>query len=85
MSDDGQILGTYVHGIFEAPAACAALLKWAGIRDPQKIDYAAVREAAIDRIADSVERHVDMVAILRLLNLAERGGQSVEPAESAPV
>lgn len=84
MSDDGQIVGTYVHGIFEAPAGCAALLRWAGVRDPRKIDYAAVREAAIDRITDSVERHLDMDTILRLLNLPERGEQCVEPVERAP-
>jgi cobyric acid synthase len=26
VSDDGQILGTYVHGLFDAPAALSALL-----------------------------------------------------------
>ncbi|HEY0341199.1 MAG TPA: cobyric acid synthase, partial [Steroidobacteraceae bacterium] len=69
ISDDGKILGTYLHGIFEAPGACAALLRWAGLRDPQEIDYRSVREAAIDRVADSVECHLDMGGILRLLNL----------------
>jgi adenosylcobyric acid synthase len=64
MSDDGQILGTYVHGLFEAPDACAALLRWAGLREPQKMDYTSVRERAIDRLADSVESHVDMARIL---------------------
>ncbi len=83
VSSDGQILGTYVHGIFEAPSACAALLGWAGVREPRKIDYAAVREAAIDRIADSVERHLDMDAILRLLNFTGNGGRRVEPGEGA--
>ncbi|WP_122875563.1 cobyric acid synthase, partial [Pseudomonas viridiflava] len=29
-SADGQILGTYLHGLFESPAACSALLRWAG-------------------------------------------------------
>jgi adenosylcobyric acid synthase len=73
ISDDGKILGTYLHGIFESPGACAALLRWAGLRDPREIDYRGVREAAIDRVADSVESHLDMAAILRLLNL--KGGE----------
>jgi adenosylcobyric acid synthase len=73
ISDDGRILGTYLHGIFESPGACAALLRWAGLRDPLEIDYRGVREEAIDRVADSVESHLDMAAILRLLNL--KGGE----------
>ena len=73
ISDDGRILGTYLHGIFESPDACAALLRWAGLRDPLEIDYREVREEAIDRVADSVESHLDMAAILGLLNL--KGGE----------
>ncbi len=64
ISDDGQILGSYVHGLFEAPDACAALLRWAGLREPQRVDYRSVRERAIERLADSVESHVDMSKIL---------------------
>ena len=73
ISDDGRILGTYLHGVFESPGACAALLRWAGLRDPLEIDYHGVREEAIDRVADSVESHLDMAAILGLLNL--KGGE----------
>jgi adenosylcobyric acid synthase len=69
LSDDGRILGTYLHGIFESPAACVALLHWAGLREPQKIDYHEVREREIERLADSVEAHMDLPAVLRLLNL----------------
>jgi adenosylcobyric acid synthase len=73
ISDDGKILGTYLHGVFESPGASAALLRWAGLRDPLEIDYRGVREEAIDRVADSVASHLDMAAILRLLNL--KGGE----------
>jgi adenosylcobyric acid synthase len=67
ISDDGQILGTYVHGLFEAPDACEALLKWAGLREPQRVDYMSVRERAIERLADSVASHLDMSRILSLI------------------
>jgi adenosylcobyric acid synthase len=67
ISDDGQILGTYVHGLFEAPDACEALLKWAGLREPQKTDYMTVREQAIERLADSVETHLNLTKILSLI------------------
>ena len=69
LSGDGRISGTYLHGIFESPAACAALLRWAGLRDPRKIDYREVRERAIERLAGSAEEHLDMKAILRLLGI----------------
>lgn len=67
ISADGQILGTYVHGIFEAPDACEALLKWAGLRAPQRVDYTTVREGAIERLADSVESHLDLKRIMSLI------------------
>ena len=56
---DGQILGTYLHGLFEAPPACAALLRWAGVQQVQEVDYHALRERDIERLADMVEQHLD--------------------------
>ncbi|WP_295440695.1 cobyric acid synthase [uncultured Thiodictyon sp.] len=64
---DDQVLGTYLHGLFESPAACDALLAWAGLNHPQTSDYAALREAAIERLADMVEAHLDTGALGRLL------------------
>jgi adenosylcobyric acid synthase len=67
ISDDGQVLGTYLHGLFESPDACNALLAWAGLDRPQTRDYAAFREAAIERLADTVEAHLDTDALEILL------------------
>ncbi|MBI6566714.1 cobyric acid synthase [Pseudomonas synxantha] len=58
LSADGQILGTYLHGLFEAPAACSALLRWAGLQDVQEVDYHGLRERDIERMAGLVERHL---------------------------
>ena len=58
-SADGQIFGTYLHGLFETPAACSALLRWAGLQDVQEVDYHALRERDIERLADLVENHLD--------------------------
>lgn len=66
ISDDGQILGTYLHGLFESPRACSALLAWSGLNDAQTIDYTALREAAIERLADAVATHLDTGALTRL-------------------
>jgi len=52
-SDDGQVLGTYLHGLFDHADACAALLRWAGLHSAHVVDTAALREASLDRIADA--------------------------------
>ena len=63
ISADGQILATYVHGLFDTPAACAALLAWAGLSDAEKIDYPALREASLDRLADTLAEHLDLAKL----------------------
>ncbi|QXG25925.1 cobyric acid synthase [Pseudomonas viridiflava] len=68
-SADGQILGTYLHGLFESPAACSALLRWAGLRDVQEVDYHALRERDIERLADLVEKHLDGTLLRQLCGL----------------
>ena len=68
-SGDGQILGTYLHGLFESPAACSALLRWAGLQNVQAVDYHAVRERDIERLADLVEKHLDTAYLRELCGL----------------
>jgi adenosylcobyric acid synthase len=75
LSEDGQVLGTYLHGVFESTAACNALLRWAGLADPQTPDYHAVRETHIDRLADACEMHLDLTAIAHLLGIGSRSGR----------
>ena len=60
LSDDGQILATYCHGLFDSPPALAALLAWAGHRPTQDFDPRQRREQDIDRLADAVEEHMDL-------------------------
>ena len=68
-SIDGRILGTYVHGLFDEPAALDALLRWAGLDSPRPLDLRACREGAIERLADAIEQHLDLAAIGALLEL----------------
>jgi adenosylcobyric acid synthase len=74
ISADGQILGTYLHGLFESPAASAALLSWAGLKKPETLDYRALRETNIEQLADAIEQHLDISKIGALLNT--RAGRS---------
>lgn len=60
VSEDNQIAGTYLHGLFDQPNALAQLLLWAGLTDVESIDYAALREHSINRLADAVETHLDL-------------------------
>nr|WP_207003215.1 cobyric acid synthase [Trinickia mobilis] len=60
LSADGQILATYVHGLFDTPQACAALLGWAGLADAEALDYPALREASLERLADTFAEHLDL-------------------------
>ena len=69
LSEDGQILGTYLHGVFETPAACSALLRWAGLQDVQEVDYHALRERDIERLADLVENHLDTELLRKLCGI----------------
>ncbi|MFC3460486.1 MULTISPECIES: cobyric acid synthase [Massilia] len=63
-STDGQILGTYLHGLFDHPDACAALLRWAGARTVHRVDSAALREASLDRLADAAQPLLERLRLL---------------------
>lgn len=64
LSADGQIAGTYLHGLFDLPEACNAMLNWAGYHNAgQAVDFAAAREAGIDRIADMLATHFDFTRL----------------------
>ncbi len=64
ISADGQILGTYLHGLFDHPAACAALLEWAGLESTVRVDIAALRDASLERIADAAQPLLDALLSL---------------------
>ncbi|MBP0621386.1 cobyric acid synthase [Cupriavidus consociatus] len=62
-SADGQVMATYVHGLFDDPAGCQALLRWAGLDGAQAVDLDALREASIERLADTLAAHLDLGAM----------------------
>jgi len=63
-SADGQIMATYLHGLFEDTAACTALLRWAGLAQPLAVDHSARREQMLDRLADTIEGACDLERLL---------------------
>lgn len=64
ISDDNQILGTYLHGLFDQTSALSSLLKWAGLSETTSFDYKALREEELDRLADEMQKHIDIDQLL---------------------
>lgn len=60
LSADQQILGSYLHGLFDSPDACTALLKWADARGVQSIDFEALSEQGIELMAATVREYMNM-------------------------
>ena len=69
ISGDGQVLATYLHGLFESGAATDALLRWAGLREAAIPDYRARCEADLERLADAVEQYLDTARLRELFAL----------------
>ena len=69
MSEDRQIAGTYLHGLFDQASATSALLQWAGLPDLEaqktvlEYDYMQLREDGLNRLADALEQHLDWVRL----------------------
>ncbi|EDQ01633.1 cobyric acid synthase [Shewanella benthica] len=57
---DNQIFGSYLHGIFDEPQACDALLNWAGYQHQKAQDMVQLRESNLNRLADSLEESLDL-------------------------
>lgn len=67
VSEDGRVLGTYVHGLFDTQEALSALLTYVGVQSPKAIDYEALLEASLDRLADTIETHLDLSRVDALI------------------
>ena len=76
ISEDGAVAGTYLHGLFDHPKACAALLQWAGLEKQDAVfDYRTLREEGLNRLADALEAHLDWEKLGQYLPLAYWSGR----------
>jgi adenosylcobyric acid synthase len=76
VSEDNQIVASYLHGLFDTPGACAALLQWAGMRNAEALDYPALREASLERLADTLAGSLDLNAIGAAFNVGSSAASS---------
>lgn len=66
ISDDNQVMGSYVHGLFDHSEALSYFLQWAGLVNVENVDYRARRECDLQRLARSVEESMDINKLLTL-------------------
>jgi adenosylcobyric acid synthase len=67
-----RVAGTTVHGLFESDGFRAGVLAWVAERagkqwTPGGLDFGAARLARLDRVADLLERHLDLDRVAALI------------------
>lgn len=65
VSQDGRVLGTYIHGLFSDDLQRSAWLKRLG-GQASTLNYEAQVDAVLDRLAEHMERHLDLDALLAI-------------------
>ncbi len=67
ISDNQQVAGCYLHGLFDHPDGMDALLSWAGMEHgQQQLGITALREESLNRLADEMDSHLRLDEILNL-------------------
>ncbi|QCI96679.1 cobyric acid synthase [Agrobacterium larrymoorei] len=65
ISPDGRVFGTYIHGLFSDDLQRSAWLKRLG-GQASTLNYEAQVDAVLDRLAEHMERHLDLDALLAI-------------------
>ena len=64
ISRDRKVRGCYLHGLFTSDAYRKALLKDLGFVADENTSYSASVEQALDELAEAIEKHLDVDALL---------------------
>ncbi|CAI1699857.1 Cobyric acid synthase [Serratia fonticola] len=76
----GNVLGSYIHGLFDSAPFCRALLnqlrqrKGLPVYDGPAFDYADYKQQQFDLLADKMREHIDMDKIYRLMTEHQQTG-----------
>lgn len=68
VSEDEQIFGTYLHGLFEEKEAVQNILEWVTGAPFVAQSWQQTREQELDRLADVFEEHLDIEAIKSVID-----------------
>lgn len=71
ISADGRVAGCYIHRLFDAGTARAALLGQLGVAAEGE-DHRLAVDRALDEVAAMLDAHLDIAALARLAGLGER-------------
>jgi len=63
INTDNNVIGSYLHGLFDTPEAANALLRWAGLKQSNAPDLDQIRERQLDRLASCLEETLDLESI----------------------
>jgi adenosylcobyric acid synthase len=77
-SKDGRVMGCYVHGMFAADSFRRAFLRRLGKYVDSGVAYETMVETVLDKLADHLERHLDLDGLLAIA----RGGDRTAIAEN---
>lgn len=73
VAKNGRLLGTYIHGFFDAPhiaeGIVAALKKEKNLPQKETMDYADFKDSQIEKLAAVVEEALDMKKLDEILGL----------------
>lgn len=73
VSEDGRVMGCYLHGLFAADAFRRDLLAMLGGQGEATLNYDAQIEQILDRWADHLERHLRLDEIAALAGIGATG------------
>ena len=65
ISANGRVMGAYLHGVFASDRFRAAFLAELGVA-AGGVAYEAVVDETLDALADHLERHLDLDALLAI-------------------
>ncbi|TAA47649.1 cobyric acid synthase [Corallincola spongiicola] len=69
IDEDNQIIGSYLHGLLDHPAACAAVLSWVCGHTLATVDVDTLRDQELNKLADAFETHLDLTRFNSFLSI----------------
>lgn len=68
LSEDQQVAGCYLHGLFDSPKALQLIMSWVGEEVAQGLSIDELENIAINRISDACEQYLDIDKMNEILD-----------------